>query len=583
MKIFSYQDADALGAVVAVDTATVVVRVSDVEKLRRMQVNRLVVLQSSRAGEHLIGVIQKIIRSMKEAKTIGESALAEDESLPEENVVRVALIGTHIDKKGTEENLFRRTLETVPEIDANCFAIEGDSLTAFMRVIARVASDGQKLTLGSYTLDENATAYLNGNKFFQRHAVVVGSTGSGKSWTTARILEQVAGLPNANALLFDLHGEYTPIRGDGIRHFRIAGPGDLDKGTSLKDGVIYLPFWMLGYEAMISMFVDRSDQNAPNQAMLMSRTVTEAKRTFLTIGKHQDILDNFTIDSPVPFDIGSVVTELNRLNTEMVAGARAGTEKQGPYFDKLSRLVARFENKRTDRRLGFLFGGGEDTLKFEWLEMLCLTLVGGSQDQADKKGGVKIIDFSEVPSDVLPLIVSLVARLAFSLQQWTAPRKRHPVALFCDEAHLYMPERTQDDAANEISISIFERIAKEGRKYGVGLVVISQRPSEVNRTVLSQCNNLIAMRLANAEDQGVVRRLLPDSLGGFSDLLPILDTGEALVVGDASLLPSRIRIAEPRTHPNSGTVDFWDEWSKDTEIGAIPEAVNGWRKQTQQA
>lgn len=583
MGIFNYQDADALGAVVAVDTATVVVRVSDVEKLRRMQVNRLVVLQSSRAGEHLIGVIQKIVRSMKEAKAIGEGEATDGDVLPEENVVRVALIGTHIDKKGTEKNLFRRTLETVPEIDANCFAIEGESLTAFMRVIARVASDGQKLTLGSYTLDENATAYLNGNKFFQRHAIVVGSTGSGKSWTTARILEQVAALPNANALVFDLHGEYTPLIGDGIRHFRIAGPGDLDKGTSLKDGVIYLPFWLLGYEAMISMFVDRSDQNAPNQAMLMSRTVTEAKRTFLTNGKHQDVLDNFTIDSPVPFDIDGVVTELNRLNTEMVPGAKAGTEKQGTYFDKLSRLVARFENKRTDRRLGFLFRGGKDTLQFDWLETLCATLVGGTQDQPNKKGGVKIIDFSEVPSDVLPLIVSLVARLAFSLQQWTVPGKRHPVALFCDEAHLYIPERAQNDAANEISISIFERIAKEGRKYGVGLVVISQRPSEVNRTVLSQCNNLIAMRLTNAEDQSVVRRLLPDSLGGFGDLLPILDTGEALVVGDASLLPSRIRITEPTSHPNSGTVDFWDEWSKNTPIGAIPAAVSGWRKQTQQA
>lgn len=580
MGIFNYQDADALGTVIAVDTTTVVVRVSDVEKLRRMQVNRLVVLQSSRAGEHLIGVVQKIVRSMKEAKAVAEGEATDEDILPEENVVRVALIGTHIDKKGTEENLFRRTLETVPEIDANCFAIEGERLTAFMRVIARVASDGQKLTLGSYTLDENATAYLNGNKFFQRHAIVVGSTGSGKSWTTARILEQVAGLPNANALVFDLHGEYTPLVGDGIRHFRIAGPGDLDKGTSLKDGVIYLPFWLLGYEAMISMFVDRSDQNAPNQAMLMSRTVTEAKRTFLERGKHQDVLDNFTIDSPVPFDLNGVVTELNRLNTEMVAGARS--EKQGQYFDKLSRMIARFENKRTDRRLGFLFRGGEDTLKFEWLETLCSTLVGGSQDQADKKGGVKIIDFSEVPSDVLPLIVSLVARLVFSLQQWTTPEKRHPVALFCDEAHLYIPERAQGDAANEISISIFERIAKEGRKYGVGLVVISQRPSEVNRTVLSQCNNLIAMRLTNAEDQGVVRRLLPDSLGGFSDLLPILDTGEALVVGDASLLPSRIRIAEPTAHPNSGTVDFWDEWSKDGPIGAIPAAVSGWRKQTQQ-
>lgn len=581
MGIFNYKDDEALGTVIAVDTATVVVRVSDVKKLRRMQVNRLVVLQSSRPGDYLIGMVQKIVRSMKETKTIVGDEIMNDESLSEENVVRVTLIGTHIDKDGDNENIFRRTLETVPEIDANCFAVESEKLTDFMRSIAKVTSDRQRLNLGTYTLDKKADAYLNGNKFFQRHAIIVGSTGSGKSWTTARILEQVATLPNANALIFDLHGEYEPLVNCGIRRFRIAGPGDLDKGRGLDDGVVYLPFWLLGYEAMTSMFVDRSDQNAPNQTMLMSRTVTDAKRKFLKHGSHEDVLDNFTIDSPVPFDLDWVAKELNTLNKEMVSGNRG--PKQGPYFDKLSRLIARFENKRTDRRLGFLFQGGSETQQFDWLETLCSTLVGGSQDQADRKGGVKIIDFSEVPSDILPLMVSLVARLTFSLQQWTPPEKRHPVALFCDEAHLYIPERAQGDAASEISISIFERIAKEGRKYGVGLVVISQRPSEVNRTVLSQCNNLIAMRLTNAEDQGVVRRLLPDSLGGFSDLLPILDTGEALVVGDASLLPSRIRISEPRARPNSGTVDFWDEWSKDTPIGAIPAAVNGWRKQTQQA
>jgi len=177
---------------------------------------------------------------------------------------------------------------------------------------------------------------------------------------------------------------------------------------------------------------------------------------------------------------------------------------------------------------------------------------------------------------------SLVAKLAFSTQQWMSPGRRHPIALFCDEAHLYIPERHEAGGAGEVSVEIFERIAKEGRKYGVGLVVISQRPSEVNRTVLSQCNNLVTMRLTNGEDQGVVRRLLPDSLGGFADLLPILDTGEALVVGDASLLPSRIRIAKPDQQPSSGTIEFWDRWAIDAAVGGIPQAVDGWRKQTLQ-
>ena len=190
--------------------------------------------------------------------------------------------------------------------------------------------------------------------------------------------------------------------------------------------------------------------------------------------------------------------------------------------------------------MGFCFKGGSDILEFDWLERFTYALLGSTSENG--QGGIKVIDFSEVPSDVLPLIVSLVARLAFSVQQWAPSSIRHPVALICDEAHLYIPQRSLADAADDISIDIFERIAKEGRKYGVSLVVISQRPSEVNKTMISQCSNFVSMRLTNADDQAVVRKLLPDSLGGFSDILPTLDTGEALVVGDASLLPTRIRI-----------------------------------------
>lgn len=583
MTIFKYEDEEALGAVLSVDTATVIIKVADLDRLRRMQVNRLVVLQSSKAGQHLIGIVQKITRSSvdQELSVKQEGDPVEIESLmPQLNLVRVSLIGTLIDKVGLKENVFRRTLETVPEIDAKCFAVEGDVLTLFMRVVANVANEGQKLSLGHYTLDEDAEAYLNGNKFFQRHAIIVGSTGSGKSWTTARVLEQAAVLPSVNALVLDLHGEYAPMKGDGIRHYRVAGPGDLGNKKGLKDGILYLPYWLLGYEALISMFVDRSDQNAPNQAMIIAREVVKMKKKFLGEKKADKLLENFTIDSPVPFSMDELFKELNRLNTEMVPGAK--TEKQGDFHGKLSRMIARLENKRTDRRLGFLFQSPDEANELSWLDELSRKLVAGTSLQSDKKGGVKVIDFSEVPSDILPLIVSLVAQLTFSLQQWTLLEKRHPIALFCDEAHLYIPLRSEGDAANEVSIKIFEKIAKEGRKYGVGLVIISQRPSEVNHTVLSQCNNLVAMRLTNAEDQNVVRKLLPDSLGGFGDVLPILDTGEALVVGDASLLPSRVRIKEPNSKPNSGTVDFWDRWSKISCDDGIVDAVESWRKQNLQ-
>lgn len=584
MSILDYEDNESLGRVRSVDTATVVIAVDDVERLRKLQVNRLAVLQSSRAGQHLIGIIQKITRTAVDGK--GSSIDAEnspgDEPPAELNVVRIALIGTLMDRIGTRNNVFLRTLETVPEIDANCFALEGARLTAFMRVIANISGEGQKLTLGHYTLDEGAEAFLNGNKFFQRHAVVVGSTGSGKSWTTARILEQVAALPNANAIVFDIHGEYAPLASKGFQHFRVAGPGDLDSAASIDSGVIFLPYWLLGYEAMTSMFVERSDQNAPNQAMVMSRTILAAKQKYLEAQGKKDVLDNFTIDSPIPFDLTGVIDELGKLNEEMVPGARTGTEKAGEFNGKLSRLIQRLENKRTDRRLGFLFQGAGETQNYDWLDRLVKTLLAGSVDQ-DNGGGVKVIDFSEVPSDVLPLMVSLVAKLAFSVQQWTEASMRHPIAIFCDEAHLYIPERQQIGGAGEISVRIFERIAKEGRKYGVGLVVVSQRPSEVNRTVLSQCNNLVTMRLTNGDDQAVVRKLLPDSLTGFGDLLPILDTGEALVVGDASLLPTRIRVSMPQHKPNSGTVEFWERWASDKAVGGLAAAVDGWRKQTMQA
>jgi DNA helicase HerA-like ATPase len=213
------------------------------------------------------------------------------------------------------------------------------------------------------------------------------------------------------------------------------------------------------------------------------------------------------------------------------------------------------------------------------MDKLCTCLMSGSHGK-HSKNGVKVIDFSEVPSDVLPLVIGLVARLVFAVQQWTDSENRHPISLFCDEAHLYIPERTNQDAAAELGLKSFERIAKEGRKYGVSLTVISQRPAEVNRTVMSQCSNFISLRLSNAEDQAVIKRLLPDNLVGLTDMLPVLDIGEALIVGDACLLPTRVSIAEPSIKPESATIKFWREWSNKDAVQAIEKAVSGLRKQS---
>ena len=580
MAIFTFDDADALGCVISVDTASAIIRVDDLDRLKRLQVNRLVVLQSSKAGQHLIGIVVKINRKPDD-RAIAAGIAETDQEIAEpseNNLVRITLIGTFLDKVGETSNVFRRTLETVPEIEANCFALEGAVLTSFMQVISNVEIDGPKLSLGNFTLDDEAVAYLNGNKLFQRHAVIVGSTGSGKSWTTARLLEQIAELPQANTVLFDIHGEYRPLISEAFQHFKIAGPADIDKQSGLDKGVLHLPYWLLGYEALVAMFVDRSDQNAPNQSMLMTRAITDAKKATLAGDEHKDILDNFTIDSPIPFDLDAVLANLNHLNTEMVPGARG--EKQGDFHGQLSRLIARLEAKRADRRLAFLFQPPVQCMEMDWLEKVVHCLIAGRGAQPNGQGGIKIIDFSEVPSDVLPLMVSLLAQIIFTTSVWTANSKRHPIAILCDEAHLYIPERAQADSGDFIAVEIFERIAKEGRKYGIGLVVISQRPSEVNRTVLSQCNNVIAMRLTNGDDQSVIKRLLPDSLGSFGELLPVLDVGEAIVVGDASLLPTRVRIAEPVNKPDSQTVAFWDEWNNEQPKSDTANAVKSWRRQS---
>lgn len=572
MPIFNFRDEDALGKVASVDTTNVIVDVDNIIHLKRLQVNHLAVLQSSRPGQHLIGLITQVTRK-RGVEDFSNDGITDQNS--ELNLCRISLIGTMLDRDGAKENVFRRTLESVPEIDANCFPLEGGNLTGFMRILSSVSADGNALTLGKYTLDENAIAYLNGNKFFQRHAFIGGSTGSGKSWTTAKIIEQMSRLSTANAIVFDLHGEYAPLTEPGIQHFKVAGPADVEANQTILDGVLYLPYWLLSYEALVSMFVDRSDQNAPNQAMIMAREINQAKRKYLEDGGQQDLLKHFTVDSPVPFDLGFLIDQLNSINVEMIPGARG--EKQGDFFGKLARMISRLENKISDRRLGFMFSGGQDVLDFDWLEKFVSAVLGSTGENG--KAGIKIINFSEVPSDVLPLIISLVARVTFSVQQWTPSELRHPIALLCDEAHLYMPQRNMADSVDNISLDIFERIAKEGRKYGVSLIVISQRPSEVNKTLLSQCSNFISMRLTNAEDQSVIKRLLPDSLGGFSDILPTLDTGEALVVGDASLLPSRIRIDEPKNKPNSGTVNFWDEWQQPVQAKRLLTAVDNWRKQ----
>ena len=553
-----------LGKVQSVDTGTVVIKVTAEQMLNSIQVNNLLRIRSTKTSEAIIGLVTKIMRKASDG-----IEPENPEEIVVENIIKACLVGTLIDKSGTKSNVFKRTLETVPSLDADCFLLEGEDLSSFMRSLSVGEGEHEKsLNIGKYAISDDSEAYLDGNKFFQRHAVVVGSTGSGKSWTVAKILEKSSQLISVNSVVFDIHGEYKPLNSlDNTRLLRVAGPTDHED----KEEIIYLPYWLLSYEEIEAMMLDRSDQNAPNQARALFDLIIKYKKQKLEEDGKQDVLNNFTIDSPVPYSIDKVLNELDDKDSEMVEGSRG--QKQGPLHGKLTRFIQRLKSKQSDKRLNFLFNNNASLQQYDWLE----GLVDKLMEFGNEKGN-KIIDFSEVPSDILPLITGLVTRLIFSVQQWTSPEKRHPIALFCDEAHLYIPANTASSAEDK-GLDNFRRVAKEGRKYGASIVVISQRPSDVDKTVLSQCGNFISMRLSNPDDQNVIRRLFPDSMGDFADLLPILDIGEGLIVGDACLLPSRIKIDEPQIKPKSATVDFWDEWSAEKEEKGLKEALESFRKQ----
>ncbi|MFB4158963.1 ATP-binding protein [Geomicrobium sp. JSM 1781026] len=570
-NLFEIPHEISVGQVVKVDSYSVTVNIPEEESLKALNVNGFVLLHTSNPNVRLIGRIDRVIRI--------DDPLMQDTD--DELNIRVnnsaiinalgTLVGPGMERQSTH---FTRAVEILPEIGADCFYLSGEYLSNFTSLVSEENTKSDNpLTLGSYAISGNSKAILDGDAFFQRHAMIVGSTGSGKSFTVAKIVEQAASLKNTNMVIFDLHGEYAPLaQHDKIKKFRVAGPGDLNNPDS---DVIFLPYWLLGYEDMLALVLDRTDENAPNQAMIFSRTVLEAKKTLL---EERDLIkefDSFTIDSPIPYKMSYVVDRIEELNNERVPGSR-GTVN-GPFKGKFDRFLPRISAKLTDKRYGFLFNLDEEKLKAEYLSDLVKELMKPS---ASDVSGVKIIDFSEVPSDILPIVISIVAKIVFQVQQWTPSEKRYPISLLCDEAHLYLPAKQLADASETRALTHFERIAKEGRKYGVSLTIISQRPSELNTTIMSQCNNVIALRLSNQSDKNAVSNLLPENLGGIREVLPTLGVGEGIVVGDACLLPFRIKIDQPTHKPKSNSLNFWTTW-KDAQIETdLQQSVKNLQKQT---
>jgi hypothetical protein len=583
--VISTQGDCYIGHVVSVDTNRVLILAESPEVIQALTVYDLVAIQGNTPQEYLIGIIEKVKRS------IGSPMLTDNESEEEtdeqdvdivvdHDVIQVALIGTYWEVLGDARRIFKRGAKYFPRVDKNVYLIQAESLESLMSVVASDTPLEIQLVLGTYG-NTNSKAVANGDKLFQRHAALLGSTGSGKSWAVASLLEQAAKLDHTNIILFDLHGEYKTLTSKAVtegltpiaEYYKVVGPGDLNENNSSN---VYVPHWLLNKEEMLALLLDRSDNNAPNQSARFTHHVRELKQEYVNSNDIEDLKDGLTVDSPIPYSIKDLLQRLHDDDTGTKPGA-GKTPIKGDWNGKLTRFIGRLSTKVEDKRNAFLFESPQGSNDYDWLA----TYAGKFLETSTDSHGIKVIDFSEVPSDILPIVIGVFTRFLYNVQFWRKEEERTPIAFICDEAHIYLPTRDASDADSRIALNTFERIAKEGRKYGVSLLVVSQRPSDVSRTILSQCNNLIALRLSNPQDQQVVHKMMPDSLSTLASVLPILDTGEAIVLGDAVLLPSRIKLNPPTLEPASATKDFWQDWStKESKSDSIACAVESLRRQS---
>lgn len=348
---------------------------------------------------------------------------------------------------------------------------------------------------------------------------------------------------------------------------------------------MHIPLWFFNYEEIHSLFIESSEGTASNQRAVIIKYILENKKQYINAKMPDLTADIITADTPIPFSAIALKEYLEDENVKVEltgeqykVGEKKGLEKtkQGQYFGKLTNLITRLQTKIDDKKYSFIFNE-KDTQESSYLNKF----VSEIMDHSKK---IKVIDLSEVPSDMLSIVMGIVTRLVYDVQFWMSPTKnhtRHPLALICDEAHIYMPRDSQKlKAVENKSLEIFEKIAKEGRKYGVSLVIVSQRPAELNTTIISQCNNIISLKITNDRDKAAVSTMLTDSLVGLVETLPNLDVGECIVVGDSIKLPTKILLDRPGEAPKSSTINFWDRWNDgENTVFDIDSAIQNMIKQ----
>lgn len=509
-----------------------------------------------------------------------------------------------------EGDVFNRGTSLIPSPTEPVFVMEDTTMDLIYS-----SNKDYNFPFGKLVQNNGVDFKIDANKLFGKHIALVGSTGSGKSCTVSKILQDVVGInngknvnigkqKNSHIIIFDIHSEYKSA-------FELKSEENFTLNILDVDS-LQLPYWLMNSEELESLFIEGNENNHHNQVSQFKRAVILNKE------KHNPTLkDKINYDTPVYFNIAEVYLYIWNLNHEVVSklvgencpklsdGTLILDSEKLPYFDEkldfvtqstavatkasngafngeFNRFISRLETKLSDKRLDFILkstkpdGSIHSTADFG--DVLKQFL--GYLD----KSNITIIDLSGIPFEVLSITVSLVSRLVFDfafhyskIKHSTEEYNDIPFMIVCEEAHNYIPK--SGGAEYKASKKSIERIAKEGRKYGLSLMVVSQRPSEVSETIFSQCNNFISLRLTNVNDQNYVKALMPENSNAIADILPNLSSGECLIVGDATLIPSVVKLDMPNPQPKSQSIKFQDEWQKTWKDISFDEVIKRWKKE----
>jgi DNA helicase HerA-like ATPase len=436
-------------------------------------------------------------------------------------------------------------------------------------------SNGTTIQLGEHVGSGGTPCHAELNELLGKHTAILGSTGSGKSGTVASVIHSILELGklahyshwHPQIVILDPHNEYGKAFTD-------------HKRLSTDEGSLQLPYWLLDFEESLSLFIGKTEFAATSQSNIVKNALISAREKAsekLKLDKSK-----LTVDSPIPYSIGSseglddfgkkddklynngLIGEINLLRPE---------NKNKKDHEDFNKVIRKIDSLIKDSRLKFMMDDWDENTD---------TLASVINQFMNSESTVQIVDLSGVPNEVAGIASAAIARMLFQIKVWQSEEERQnsPVLLVCEEAHRYVPNR--GEAQYEAAQASIRRIAKEGRKYGVGLLLVSQRPSEVEATVLSQCNSWIVLRITNDSDREHVKGVLPDSMSGLTKMLSGLRRQEAIFVGQAATLPSRILIRSLQKDqlPCSNDVNFIEGWKKESlSLDQIKKVVEKWRYQ----